>query len=184
MWRLVASRPEALVVLAHAWPVNRSSSSPSQSASPKRWVTLRIRTVRIRVPGFALTRAIWGSVDLANLAGERFALVDRDGGPGYNRAVLELCRVAGFDARVEPDPQGPMTWETAVRNGGAVGLTTRSSAVSTARGIALVDLSPPPPRFAIHLVTPTGRGEKPSVATFRALASALARRPPDQTTAR
>jgi len=91
-------------------------------------------------------------------------------------AVVELCRAAGFDARVEPDPQGPMTWETAVRNGGAVGLTTRSSAVSTARGIALVDLSPPP-RFAIHLVTPTGRGQTPAVATFRALAYALARRP-------
>lgn len=86
------------------------------------------------------------SVDLSTLGGERFALVDRDGGPGYNQAVVELCRAAGFDARVEPDPQGPMTWETAVRNGGAVGLTTRSSAVSTARGIALVDLSPPPPR--------------------------------------
>lgn len=116
------------------------------------------------------------SVDLAALDGERFALVDADGGPGYNRAVVELCRAAGFQPDLESDPQGPMAWETGVRSRGSVGLTTRLSAVSTERGIALVDLSPPA-LFAIDLLAPAGPGGPASAETFRDLAHTLARQP-------
>jgi hypothetical protein len=56
-----------------------------------------------------------------------------------------------------------MAWETAVRGRGAIGLTTRASAVSTAREIALVDLDPPL-EFAIQLVTPTAGPLPPAVA--------------------
>ena len=105
-------------------------------------------------------------VALADLAGERFALVDLAGGRGYNRAIVDHCRAAGFEPTPDGDPHGPMTWETAVRTRGAVGLTTRASAVSTARGIALVDLHPRLD-FAIKLVTPTAGAQPPAVALTR-----------------
>ena len=103
---------------------------------------------------------------LAELAGERFALVDDNGGRGYNRAVVDRCRAAGFEPTLDGDPHGPMAWETAVRTRGAVGLTTRTSAVSTAREIALVDLDPPL-EFAIELVTPAAGPLPPAVLLTR-----------------
>src|SRR5918999_2742667 len=105
-------------------------------------------------------------VALAELAGERFALGDETCGRGYNRAVVERCRAAGFEPALDGDPHGPMAWETAVRTRGAVGLTTRTSAVSTAREIALVDLDPPL-EFAIELVTPTAGPRAPAVLLMR-----------------
>ena len=83
------------------------------------------------------------AVALADLREERFALVDDADGPGYNQAVRELCRRAGFALRAGADPHGPMAWETAVRADGCVGLTTRSSAVSSARDVQLVALDAP-----------------------------------------
>jgi LysR family transcriptional regulator, benzoate and cis,cis-muconate-responsive activator of ben and cat genes len=109
------------------------------------------------------------TVALRELAGERFALVDLAGGRGYNRAIVEHCRAAGFEPTLDGDPHGPMTWETAVRTRGAVGLTTRASAVSTAREIALVELDPPL-EFTITLVTPTAEPLPPPVALTRDIA--------------
>jgi DNA-binding transcriptional LysR family regulator len=109
------------------------------------------------------------TVALAELADDRFALVDQAGGRGYNRAVVDRCRAAGFEPALDPDPHGPMTWETAVRTRGALGLTTRASAVSTARGIALVDLDPPLD-FAIELVTPRAGPHPPAVRLTREIA--------------
>jgi DNA-binding transcriptional LysR family regulator len=105
-------------------------------------------------------------VALAELAENRFALVDLAGGRGYNRAIVDHCRAAGFEPMLDDDPHGPMTWETAVRTRGAVGLTTRASAVSTAREIALVDLDPAL-EFAIELVTPTAGPSPPAVQLTR-----------------
>ena len=68
------------------------------------------------------------AVALADLAGETFALVDAQDGAGYNAAVREHCRAAGFEPRAAADPHGPLAWETAVRLHGCVGLTTRASA--------------------------------------------------------
>jgi DNA-binding transcriptional LysR family regulator len=108
-------------------------------------------------------------VALTELAGERFALVDLAGGRGYNRAIVEHCRAAGFEPTLDGDPHGPMAWETAVRTRGAVGLTTRASAVSTAREIALVELDPPL-EFAITLVTPVAGPLPPPVSLTRDIA--------------
>jgi DNA-binding transcriptional LysR family regulator len=105
-------------------------------------------------------------VALAELAGEHFALVDMGGGRGYNRAIVDHCRAAGFEPKLDSDPHGPMAWETAVRTRGAVGLTTRASAVSTAREIVLVDLDPPL-AFAIEFVAPTAGPQPPAVALTR-----------------
>jgi DNA-binding transcriptional LysR family regulator len=105
-------------------------------------------------------------VALAELARNRFALVDLAGGRGYNRAIVDHCRAAGFEPTLDDDPHGPMTWETAVRARGAVGLTTCCSAVSTAREIALVDLDPPLD-FAIELITPTAGPRAPAVLLMR-----------------
>jgi DNA-binding transcriptional LysR family regulator len=94
-----------------------------------------------------------GRVALAELAAETLALVDVRDGAGYNRAVVALCRAAGFEPGTRPDPSGPMAWETAVRSEGCVGLTTRSSAPSTARDVRLVELEPAA-TFPLELVRP------------------------------
>jgi hypothetical protein len=113
------------------------------------------------------------SVGLPDLAIETFAHVDARDGAGYNRAVVELCRGAGFEPHTRPDPHGPMAWETAVRSEGCVGLTTRSSAPSTARDVRLLDLDPPA-GFPLELVQPAApeTGWRPAARAFAELARA------------
>ena len=112
-------------------------------------------------------------VALADLAGETLALVDSRDGAGYNRAVVALCRAAGFEPRTRPDPHGPMAWETAVRSEGCVGLTTRSSSPSTARDVRLLELEPPA-TFPLELVQPAApeASWRPAARAFAALARA------------
>jgi DNA-binding transcriptional LysR family regulator len=105
------------------------------------------------VVAVAASHPLDGSVALAELAGETFALVDEHDGAGYNRAVVDLCRAAGFEPRTRAEPRGPMAWETAVRSEGCVGLTTRSSSPSTARDVKLLELEPPA-TFPLELVRP------------------------------
>jgi DNA-binding transcriptional LysR family regulator len=113
-------------------------------------------------------------VALPDLAGETFALVDERDGPGYNSAVIAHCRDAGFEPRTVERPRGPMAWETAVRSQGCVGLTTRSAAPSTARGVRLVELDPAP-TFPIELVR--GRAAaRPAARAFADTARAIAGR--------
>lgn len=112
-----------------------------------------------------------GSVALADLARDTFALVDAAGGAGYNRAVVERCRAAGFEPRTAPDPHGPLAWETAVRSGGCVGLTTRSAAAGTVRGIRLVRVRPRV-TFPIALLRPDSP-LSPAARSFAALALRL-----------
>jgi DNA-binding transcriptional LysR family regulator len=83
------------------------------------------------------------TVSLAELERCTFALVDEAGGAGYNAAVRERCRSAGFEPRAPADPHGPLAWETAVRSGGCVGLTTRSASAATTRGVELLRIDPP-----------------------------------------
>ena len=115
------------------------------------------------------------AVALVDLAGETFALVDARDGAGYNRAVADHCRAAGFEPRLRADPHGPMAWETAVRSERCVGLTTRSAAPSTARGVRLLELEPPA-TFPLELVGPAGPEEarRPAARAFAALARELA----------
>jgi DNA-binding transcriptional LysR family regulator len=112
-----------------------------------------------------------GRVALSELAGETFALVDSRDGAGYNRAVAALCREAGFEPRTRPDPAGPMAWETAVRSEHCIGLTTRSSAPSTARDVRLLELHPPA-TFPLELVEPAGPepARRPAARAFASLA--------------
>jgi DNA-binding transcriptional LysR family regulator len=93
------------------------------------------------------------SVALRELSGRSFAQVDPLDGPGYNEAVRELCRKAGFEPGVAGQASGPMAWETAVRSGDCVGLTTRVSAASTVRGIRTIELEDRA-LFRIDLLTP------------------------------
>jgi DNA-binding transcriptional LysR family regulator len=115
-------------------------------------------------------------VALAELSAETFALVDSHDGAGYNRAVAERCRAAGFEPRTRPDPRGPMAWETAVRSERCVGLTTRSAAPSTARGVRLLELDPPA-GFPLELVQPSApeTARRPAARAFAALARELSR---------
>jgi DNA-binding transcriptional LysR family regulator len=93
------------------------------------------------------------TIALRELTGRRFAQVDPLEGPGYNDAVRELCREAGFEPGLADRPAGPMAWETAVRSGEFVGLTTRVSAASTVRGIRTILLEEAA-HFRIDLLTP------------------------------
>jgi DNA-binding transcriptional LysR family regulator len=113
------------------------------------------------------------SVALRELAGRSFAQVDPLDGPGYNEAVRELCREAGFEPGVAEQPSGPMTWETAVRSGDCVGLTTRVSAASTVRGIRTIELEDRA-LFRIDLLTPDSAEGRLS-APARSFADALIR---------
>jgi LysR family transcriptional regulator, benzoate and cis,cis-muconate-responsive activator of ben and cat genes len=112
-----------------------------------------------------------GAVRLRELTNQTFALVDGHDGRGYNQAVVSLCREAGFEPRTAPNPQGPMAWETAVRAQGCVGLTTRSAAASTARGIRLLRLDPPT-TFQLELLQPTApeAARRPAGRAFAELA--------------
>jgi DNA-binding transcriptional LysR family regulator len=111
------------------------------------------------------------AVTLRDLADHAFALVDSQDGRGYNEAVISLCREAGFEPRTTQDPQGPMAWETAVRAEGCVGLTARSAAASTARGIRLLRLDPPA-SFQVELLQPTAPKETrgPAARAFAEMA--------------
>jgi DNA-binding transcriptional LysR family regulator len=113
-------------------------------------------------------------VALSELSGETFAQVDERDGAGYNRAVAAHCRAAGFEPRLRRDAHGPMAWETAVRSERCVGLTTRSSALSTARGIRLLELDPPA-TFPLELVRPDGpeAARRPAARAFAELAREL-----------
>ena len=113
-------------------------------------------------------------VALAELEHETFALVDQRDGAGYNRAVAQLCRDAGFEPRTRPDPHGPMAWENAVRGEACVGLTARSSVLSSARGLRLIELDPPA-SFALELVRPAGpeTGWRPAARAFAALTASF-----------
>jgi DNA-binding transcriptional LysR family regulator len=108
-----------------------------------------------------------GSVSLEELRSETFALVDAHDGAGYNAAVVAHCRASGFESRTPPDPHGPLAWETAVRLGGCVGLTTRASAPATARGVHLLRIEPRI-TFAINVLTRADAG--PAARAFAALA--------------
>jgi DNA-binding transcriptional LysR family regulator len=108
-----------------------------------------------------------GSVSLEELRSETFALVDAHDGAGYNAAVVAHCRASGFEPRTPPDPHGPLAWETAVRLGGCVGLTTRASAPATARGVHLLRIEPRI-TFAINVLTRADAG--PAARAFAALA--------------
>jgi DNA-binding transcriptional LysR family regulator len=112
-------------------------------------------------------------IALADLREETIALVDEREGPGYNRAVRALCRAAGFTPRTRGAGDGPMAWETAVRTHGCVGLTIRSAAVSTTRGVRLLELRPEA-RFSLELLRPRGDGLAPPARAFAALARELA----------
>jgi DNA-binding transcriptional LysR family regulator len=106
------------------------------------------------------------TVGLHDLAHETFALVDARDGAGYNAAVRDHCRAAGFEPHTPGDPHGPLAWETAVRTHGCGGLTTRASAPSPARGVRLIGIEPPL-AFPLHLVHATTLG--PAASAFAQL---------------
>lgn len=138
--------------------------SPAETPGVLRQHLWDERAVLAVAAGHAL--AARDRVALAELATERFALVDPAGGPGYNEAISAHCRAVGFTPVTDPSPRGPMAWESAVRGGRCVGLTTRLSTASTARGLRLLTVDPPV-HFAFELLM----GEhlsKPAVA-FAAL---------------
>lgn len=165
----VRARQDSSGALAHALAAGELDVALGFCADP---------AVGIEVEQLVEERAVLAVADGHPLAGrarialpeirdEPIALVDARDGPGYNRAVVELCRSGGFEPRTVEDPSGPMAWETAVRAGVAVGLTARCAAVSTARGVRLVGLEPER-RFSVQLLRPAI--ERPVARAFSELA--------------
>jgi DNA-binding transcriptional LysR family regulator len=112
------------------------------------------------------------AVALAELRDYTFALVDEADGAGYNAAVRERCRAAGFEPHTPARSQGPLAWETAVRSGACVGLTARSAAAATARGVRLVRIDPP---VTFPIVLLRAPALSPAAAAFAATARGFGR---------
>ena len=144
-------------VLAREVAAGRLEVAFGFAPSPVAGVRCEALVDEAAVVAIAETHPLAGRPQIAlhELARERFALVDPDGGEGYNEALRRLCRHAGFEPRTTIDPSGPMAWESAVRNDGCVGLTTRASAASTLRGLTAVALSDAA-TFRLELLQPDG----------------------------
>jgi DNA-binding transcriptional LysR family regulator len=106
-----------------------------------------------------------GTLDLRALAQETFAMVDERDGPGYNRAVLAMCRRSGFEPRVAGTRDGPMAWEAAVARG-CVGVTTRSAVHARAGHLRVVSLRGAA-NFTLELLCSEARSPRPAVLRFR-----------------
>jgi DNA-binding transcriptional LysR family regulator len=167
----VRARQDSSGALAHALAAGELDVALGFCAEPADGIELEQLVEERAVLAVAEGHSFAGRARIAlpELRDELIALVDARDGPGYNRAVVELCRAAGFEPRTVEDPSGPMAWETAVRSGAAVGLTARCAAVSTARGVRLVALEPER-RFSIQLLRPAV--ERPVARAFSELARA------------
>lgn len=108
-------------------------------------------------------------VGLSDLRRERFALADVEDGAGYNAAVVAHCRAAGFEPSVPGGAHGPLVWESAVRSGQAVGLTTRTAASAGSRDIKLLKVTPRV-TFPIELLKRSGEILPAAAQRFRELA--------------
>jgi len=107
-------------------------------------------------------------VDLGELREETFALVGELNGPGYNAAVRDRCRAAGFVPRTR-EGSGPAAWELAVADHGCVGLTTPSAPQAGVRGIRVLRLRPPT-TFPLDLLRRPG-DDRPALAALREAAA-------------
>lgn len=105
------------------------------------------------------------AIDLLDLSQETFALVDDRDGPGYNRAVLAMCRRSGFEPRVAGARDGPMAWETAVARG-CVGVTTRSAVHARAGHLRVVALRGAE-NFTLELLSSESQPPRPTILRFR-----------------
>lgn len=115
------------------------------------------------------------AVELTELRGETFALVNADEGPGYNATLMGLCRQAGFEPATHEVHAGFDAWENAVLDDGCVGLTGRSAIYAARRGLRLLALTPPA-SFPIDLLWRRGAtGHRPALAKVGALAGEVAR---------
>jgi DNA-binding transcriptional LysR family regulator len=105
------------------------------------------------------------ALDLLDLSQETFALVDDRDGPGYNHAVLAMCRRSGFEPRVAGTRDGPMAWETAVARG-CVGVTTRSAVHARAGHLRVVSLRGAE-SFTLELLSSEPEAPRPPILRFR-----------------
>jgi DNA-binding transcriptional LysR family regulator len=105
------------------------------------------------------------ALDLIELSQETFALVDERDSPGYNRAVLAMCRRSGFEPRVAGTRDGPMAWETAVARG-CVGVTTRSAVHARAGHLRVVSLRGAE-NFTLELLSSESQPPRPPILRFR-----------------
>ena len=80
-----------------------------------------------------------GRVALAGLADETLQLWPRELSPGFYDAVLDTCRGAGFEPRVDPMASGSTVWGN-IAGGRGFGLVVGSLANQVPRGIVLLEL--------------------------------------------
>jgi LysR substrate binding domain len=87
-------------------------------------------------------------IPLATLADETIELWPASMSPGYHDAVVDACRDAGFEPRLDEQGAGSAVWGTIARGQGA-GLVVASTRSQLPRGLILVPLAPPTPSLAI-----------------------------------
>ena len=80
-----------------------------------------------------------GRIALAELADEALQLWPRELSPGFYDAVIDTCRGAGFEPRVDPMASGSTVWGN-IAGGRGFGLVVASLAEQVPRGIVLLEL--------------------------------------------
>lgn len=93
-----------------------------------------------------------GPLALRDLAGE--TLMIRPASDGYNRAVIQACRDAGFEPPVLRTPVHGNPALAPVADGRGVALTSRSLAAIATDGVTFVELAPPVPTLPVDVLWP------------------------------
>ena len=114
-------------------------------------------------------------VALPELRGDTFVLADEDDSPGYNAAVRDLCRHAGFEPAIRSARADLGAWEDTIVRAGCVGLTGRSAVQTTRAGVHAIPLEPSATLAVDLLWQPSAPAERPPLNTFLALAAQVAR---------
>jgi DNA-binding transcriptional LysR family regulator len=81
-------------------------------------------------------------IELSTLADRLFEVWPRDMAPGFYDAVINACRAAGFEPRLDEQAAGNTVWGNLARGRG-VALINASLAEQLPRGISLVKLAEP-----------------------------------------
>jgi DNA-binding transcriptional LysR family regulator len=83
------------------------------------------------------------AVSLGELRGETFSLDMPGDNPDYDNAVIQACRLSGFEPRTRASAAVHDSWEGLIFTEGCVGLTVRTSVQSAHRNLRLLPLREP-----------------------------------------
>ena len=83
-------------------------------------------------------------IALRDVSAEQVELWPREMTPGYYDAVVNACRAAGFEPRLDEEGAGSTVWGY-IAQGRGIGLVVASLAEQPPSGVKLIDIAPPSP---------------------------------------